>query len=70
MWGNEQVPGQAGSSSFFAGKRLVFQQRAVMPHIRMASFSHERLKTFSMIRSAKQAVTGGSASQNPAFLTN
>jgi hypothetical protein len=70
MSGNGQVPAQAASLSFLLEKRLVFQQRAATPRVRMAGFSHERLKTFSMIRSAKQAVTGGSTSQNPAFLTN
>jgi hypothetical protein len=70
MSGNEQIPGQAASSSFFAGKRFIFQQSKARALVRMADFSHEQLKTFSMIRSAKQAVTGGSTSQNPAFLTN
>jgi hypothetical protein len=51
-------------------KKLVFQQCVVMPQVRMASFSHEPLKTVRMIRSAKRAVTGGSTPWNPAFLTN
>jgi hypothetical protein len=45
MSGNEQFPGQAGSSSFFAGKKLVFQRRALMIRVRMASFSHELLNS-------------------------
>jgi hypothetical protein len=52
------------------GKRHVFQQYAVMPQVRMMSFSHEPLRTFSMIRSADRGVTGCSTHRNPAFLTN
>jgi hypothetical protein len=45
MSGNGQVPAQAASLSFLLEKRLVFQQRAATPRVRMAGFSHERLKT-------------------------
>jgi hypothetical protein len=45
--GNEQVPGRAASRGSLPGKKLVFQRRAVMPHVRMASFWHELLKQFA-----------------------
>jgi hypothetical protein len=44
MSGNEQVPGRAASRGSLPGKKLVFQQRAAIPRVRMAGFSHEPLK--------------------------
>src|SRR4051794_17984933 len=70
MSGTEQVPGRAASRGSLPGKKLVFQQRAAIPRVRMAGFSHEPLKTVRMIRSAKRGVTGCSTPWNPAFHTN
>jgi hypothetical protein len=70
MSSTEQVPGRAASRGSLPGKKLVFQQRAAIPRVRMAGFSHEPLKTVRMIRSAKRGVIGGSTPWSPAFLTN
>ena len=43
MSGNEQVPGRAASRGSLPGKKLVFQRRALMLRVRMASFSPEPL---------------------------
>ncbi len=47
MSGTEQVPGRAASRGSLSGRKLVFQQRAVMPRVRMAGFWHEPLKQFA-----------------------
>jgi len=47
MSGNEQVPGRAASRGSLPGKKLVFQQRAAIPRVRMAGFSPEPLKQFA-----------------------
>jgi hypothetical protein len=43
--GTEQVPGRVASRGSLPGRKLVFQRRAVMLRVRMASFSHELLNS-------------------------
>jgi hypothetical protein len=47
MSGTEQVPGRVASQGSLPGRKLVFQQRAAIPRVRMAGFSHELLKQFA-----------------------
>ena len=61
---------KAASRGSLPGKKLVFQQRAAIPRVRMAGFWHEPLETVRRIRSAKRGVTAGSTPWSPAFHTN
>jgi hypothetical protein len=45
MSGTEQVPGRAASRGPLPGRKLVFQRRALMIRVWMASFSHELLNS-------------------------
>jgi hypothetical protein len=68
MSGTEQVPGRAASRGSLPGKMLVFQRRAVMPHVRMASFWHELLNS-SHDPVCKTGRDRCSTPWNPAFHT-